>query len=67
MPLSRRKSSREPPMPVLTGGLGIMKLLESGCGISVRDKCVAFCVEPYDRWDLDRGVRQSVSSSIPVV
>lgn len=42
MPLPRRKANREPPMPLLTGGLGTMKLLLRGCGISVKGQLCSF-------------------------
>lgn len=42
MPLSRRKTSREPPMPMLPGGLGIMKLLLGGCGMSIKGQMCSF-------------------------
>lgn len=42
MPLSRRKASGDPPMPVLTGGLGIMKLLLRGCGTAIEGQMCSF-------------------------
>lgn len=66
-----KKNSRETPMHMLAGGLGIMKLLHRGWGLSIKGEMCSiffffFKLEPSDRWDLDRGVRQSVFSSIPV-
>lgn len=47
-------------MPVLTGGLGHREYM----GCLYRDNCADFTWGPCDRWDRDRGGRQSVSISI---
>lgn len=66
LPRRKEKGKQRATNAMLTGGLSITRFLLRGCGITTKGQLCSFYLEPYDRWDPDRGERQSVSSSIPV-